>query len=174
MARVGSRTASSPQPAPRMVGWREWVALPTLGLPAIMAKIDTGARTSALHAFYVDPYEVGGLSRVRFGIHPLQGRHDVVVDCAADIVDWRRVTDSGGHREMRYVIAAPITLGDMTWPAEFTLTNRDDMAFRLLIGRTAMHGRLVVDPRRSYLMGRLPIAAYAVRRRVRARVPGRA
>ncbi|MSP81894.1 MAG: ATP-dependent zinc protease [Alphaproteobacteria bacterium] len=173
MARVDSRASTRLRPAPLTVGWREWVALPSLGLPAIKAKLDTGARTSALHAFYVDPYEVGGLHRVRFGIHPLQGRKDIVVDCAADIVDLRQVTDSGGHREMRYVIAAPLTLGDITWPVEITLTNRDDMLFRFLIGRTAMSGRLAVDPRRSYVIGALSTEAYGRRRPTPVRKRGR-
>jgi hypothetical protein len=171
MGRTGSKPDQRPRPAPALVGWREWAALPSLGLPAIKAKIDTGARTSALHAFYVDPYEARGLRRIRFGIHPLQGRTDVAVDCAADIVDYRQVTDSGGHRELRYVIEVPIALGGMTWPAEITLTNRDDMMFRLLVGRTAMAGRLMVDPRRSYVLGPLSIEAYA--RPSRAARPGR-
>ena len=174
MVAVGTKAGRRPRQAPLTVGWREWVALPTLGLPAVKAKVDTGARTSALHAFYVDAYEVGGLHRVRFGIHPLQARKDIVVDCAADIVDFRQVTDSGGHREMRYVIAAPITVGDMTWPAEITLTNRDDMMFRLLIGRTAMQGRLVVDPRRSYVLGAIPADVYPHRRRAPTRARSRA
>jgi hypothetical protein len=142
------------------IGWREWVALDTLRLPAIKAKIDTGARTSALHAFYVEPIEVGGRQRVRFGIHPLQGRTDIEVHCVADAVDYRQVTDSGGHREQRWVIAAPIRLGDRVWPIEITLTNRDDMMFRMLVGRTAMGRRLVVDPGRSYVLGQADAGVY--------------
>lgn len=136
-----------------VVGWREWVALDSLRLPAIKAKMDTGARTSALHAFYVEPVSIAGRQRVRFGIHPLQGRTDIEVHCVADAVDFRQVTDSGGHREMRWVIAAPIRLGGASWPIEVTLTNRDDMMFRMLVGRTAMGRRITVDPARSYILG---------------------
>lgn len=141
------------------VGWREWVALGSLGLPAIKAKMDTGARTSALHAFYVEPVEVGRKRMVRFGIHPVQRRKDIEVNCVAEIVDYRSVTDSGGHREMRYVIRAPLSVGGRTWPVEITLTNRDDMMFRMLVGRTAMRA-LVVDPRRSYVTGALSTDCY--------------
>ena len=144
-----------------VVGWREWIALETLRLPAIKAKMDTGARTSALHAFYVEPVRVGGRDRVRFGIHPLQGRTDVEVHCVADTVDYRQVTDSGGHREMRWVIAAPIRLGDLSWPVEITLTNRDDMLFRMLVGRTAMGRRVIVDPARSHVLGQPERGVYA-------------
>ncbi len=160
--RTGSRVPAL------VVGWREWVALEALGLPAIKAKIDTGARTSALHAFYVEPITIDGRTRVRFGIHPLQGRTDVEVNCVADAVDHRRVTDSGGHREMRWVIRSPIRVGTETWPIEITLTNRDDMMFRMLIGRTAMTRGLVVDPARSYVLGKPSAIPY--RRRPRTRV----
>jgi len=159
-----SRTRAA---APKLaVGWREWVALGSLGLPAIKAKMDTGARTSALHAFYVEPVEVGRKRMVRFGIHPVQRRRDIEVNCVAEIVDYRPVTDSGGHREMRYVIRAPLTVGERTWPVEITLTNRDDMMFRMLVGRTAMRANIVVDPRRSYVLGVLSTDCYG---RTRAR-----
>ena len=149
------------------VGWREWVAIDALRLPAIKAKFDTGARTSALHAFYVEPITVGGYWRVRFGIHPLQRRRDVEVHCVAEAIDHRQVTDSGGHRELRWVIEAPVRLGVQAWPIEITLTNRDDMMFRMLIGRSAMGAHLVVDPRRSYVLGRPRPGLYGRRRRRR-------
>lgn len=152
-----------------IVGWREWVAIPALNLPAIKAKIDTGARTSALHAFYVEPDEANGASRVRFGIHPVQRRKDIAVHCEADILDQRVVSDSGGHRELRYVIEVEVTLGGNAWPVEVTLTDRDSMQFRMLLGRTAMRGRILVDPARSYRAGRLRrkevLRAYALDRR---------
>lgn len=142
---------SSPE---TVIGWREWVALPELGLPAIKAKIDTGARTSALHAFYVEPFRRRGKELVRFGIHPLQRRESIVVHCKAAVADRRRVSDSGGHHEMRFVIETSIAVADETWPIEITLTNRDTMMFRMLLGRTAMAKHVVIDPARSYLSGR--------------------
>lgn len=136
-----------------MLGWREWVSLPELGIPHIKAKVDTGARTSALHAFEIEAFEERGVQRVRFRIHPIQHDNATVLECTADVVDRRNVRDSGGHQEMRWVIGADIVLGPHRWPAELTLTSRDDMLFRMLLGRTAMAGRAVVDPGRSYLVG---------------------
>ena len=137
-----------------LVGWREWVQLGTLGLTPIKAKIDTGARTSALHAFEVRPFEENGVQRVEFKIHPQQRNNEKVVVCLADVVDQRVVADSGGHKENRWVIETPITMGGDTWPIEITLTSRDDMRFRMLLGRTAMKDRIQVDPSSSYLLGR--------------------
>jgi len=134
-----------------LFGWREWVELPELGLRHIKAKIDTGARTSALHAFDVEHYVDGGQKRVRFRVHPKQHDDDTVVDCAADVIDKRSVKNSGGQETRRWVIETPIRVGDFEWPAEITLTARHDMAFRMLIGRTAMHGVATVDPSRSYV-----------------------
>ena len=148
-----------------VVGWREWLALPDLGLPAIKAKIDTGARTSALHAYFVEPFDKGGLEHVRFGIHPLQKRTDIEVICEALVSDRRWVSDSGGHRELRYVIEAPVHMGDAVWPVEITLTSRDSMLFRMLLGRTAIKGRMMVDPARSYVAGKLSRYVYFPRRR---------
>jgi hypothetical protein len=136
------------------VGWREWLAFPDLGIAQIKAKVDTGARTSALHAFFVEPYEQHGSPMVHFGVHPLQRRDDVVRECHAAVVDHRWVSDSGGHRERRYVILTTLVLGPHSWSVELTLTNRDDMRFRVLLGRTAMRGRLLINPASSYLVGR--------------------
>jgi hypothetical protein len=152
---VSSASIGSPSDGtPLTVGWREWLAFPELGIEEIKAKVDTGARTSALHAFFVEPYQESGTAMVHFGVHPLQRRDDVVRECRAAVVDRRWVTDSGGHREQRYVILTTLVLGSHSWPVELTLTNRDDMRFRVLLGRTAMRGRLIINPASSYLVGR--------------------
>ncbi|MDQ2077600.1 ATP-dependent zinc protease [Marinimicrobium sp. ABcell2] len=135
------------------IGWREWVNLPGLGAVVTKAKIDTGARTSALHAYYVEPFRRDGKNWVRFGLHPLQGDKDTAVDCEAPVVDRRQVTDSGGHREMRYVIATPVQLGAARFDVEVTLTDRENMRFRMLLGRTALKARFLVDSNRSFLLG---------------------
>lgn len=136
-----------------VIGWREWVALPALGITHIKAKTDTGARTSALHAFYVEPFQQGGIPWLRFGIHPLQKRSDRVIECSAPVADRRIVIDSGGHPEQRYVIETPVRVGAIEFPIELTLTNRDTMRFRMLLGRVALQERFLVDPSASYLTG---------------------
>ena len=133
------------------LGWREWVGLPELGLPELKAKVDTGARTSTLHAFELDTFSEGGIPKVRFKIHPQQKNSQVVVCCVANVIDERFVTDSGGHREQRLIIGTLLTIGPWSWPIEMTLTGRDNMMFRMLLGRTAIRGTCLVDPGRSYL-----------------------
>lgn len=135
------------------IGWREWCSLPELNIHNIKAKIDTGARTSALHAFFVEPYTEKGRQMVRFGVHPIQKRDDIQIVCSSPVKDFREVSDSGGHREMRYVIETPVKLGERIWLIEMTLTNRDSMKFRMLLGRTAMTGMQVL-PDRSFVFGR--------------------
>lgn len=136
---------------PLRVGWREWLSLPDLQIPCIKAKIDTGARTSTLHAFRVDTYTEHGKTKVRFDIHPRQYSTKKVITCATDLADVRWVTDSGGHKEQRCVILTMAVLGSYRWPIEITLTNRDDMRFRMLLGRTAMRDRFIVEPGASFL-----------------------
>lgn len=137
-----------------ILGWREWVSLPELGIDRIKAKVDTGARTSALHAFDVELVEVDGQKIVKFNLHPKQRDLETVVECQAPLLDEREVRDSGGHSEMRYVIETQVAIGNSVHTAEVTLTNRDSMGFRMLIGRKLMEGVYLVDPEKSYLMGK--------------------
>lgn len=138
----------------KVIGWREWLCLPGLNVPAIKAKIDTGARTSALHTSFIEPFADNGVDKVRFGIQPLQKIEKVEVICEALVLDERSVTDSGGHREMRFVIEAEVELLGECWPIEITLTTRTGMRFRMLLGRTALEERFIVDPGSSYLGGK--------------------
>ncbi|BCS86908.1 ATP-dependent zinc protease family protein [Pseudodesulfovibrio sediminis] len=139
---------------PKMIiGWREWLALPDLAVPAIKAKVDTGAKTSALHAFDISPFEEDGMQFVSFNIHPLQGNDDIEIPCKAPLVDRRKVMNSGGQSQKRYVIATTLQIAGRSWPIELTLTNRDEMKFRMLLGRNAMSGRLIVDPHLSMQAG---------------------
>lgn len=136
------------------VGWREWLTLPELGIERIKAKIDTGARTSALHAFAITPFKINGGHFIHFKIHPIQRCTDYVTECTAKVLDIRWVTDSGGHRERRYVINTIIRIGQTAWPVEVTLTNRDTMNFRMLLGRTALKNKLLVNPALSFVMSK--------------------
>lgn len=138
-----------------VIGWREWVALPELGISKIKAKVDTGARTSALHAFSIEPFIDNGKSRIRFDIHPLQHNTDQVITCTADVIDKRLVTDSGGHTEARYVIQTPIIIAGQKWAIEITLTERENMLFRMLLGRSALRKRFIVNPARSFVSTRV-------------------
>ena len=134
-----------------VIGWREWISLPDLGIDQIKAKIDTGARTSALHAFALYPFTEENKQKIRFEIHPLQ--HDIkkTISCVAEVIEKRWVTDSGGHKEERYVIETPMILAGQTWLIEITLTERENMLFRMLLGRGALRKRFMINPGRSFL-----------------------
>ncbi len=140
--------------SPNLIGWREWVSLPEFGIHRIKAKIDTGARTSALHAFCVKIIEgASQKKKVCFIMRPYSRCFpQKKVKCTAELVDIREVTDSGGHKERRCVIRTPIIIGQQHWSIEITLTSRDNMRFKMLLGRTALRGRFIVEPSRSYLI----------------------
>lgn len=139
------------QKNPTIIGFREWISLPNLELPALKAKIDTGAKTSSLHAFEIKLVRRGGKPYVRFKVHPIQKNQDVVVICRAPLIDRRVVTDSGGHKELRYVINTTIQMGTHKKVIELTLTNRESMKYRMLIGREALK-QFYIDPSQSYLL----------------------
>ena len=134
----------------RLVGWREWVALPQLKIAAIKVKVDTGATTSAIHADDVTFYRSQGRDMVRFKIFPLQRSSRGAIEVHAEVFDRRMVKSSNGKSELRPVIVTDLEIFGDRWPIEVTLTNRDMMGFRMLLGREALKGRLVVDPERSY------------------------
>ena len=153
-------------PSNTIVGWREWVSLPGLGVPWIKAKVDTGARTSALHAFDLEEFERGGEVWVRYSVHPWQDSDEDAVDCESRVVDRREVRSSSGHAEERYVVQLDVSLCKHVVDAEVTLSKRDEMGFRMLVGREALCQGFLVDPSRSYLGGRPKVS---VRRRNRGR-----
>ncbi len=156
-------------PGPRLpvAGWREWVALPELHIRWIKAKVDTGARSSTLHAVDVERFDRDGAPWVRFAVHPYQHDPRTTVRCEAPLVDERRVRSSAGHEEHRPVVATQLRIGASAYPIELTLTNRDAMGFRMLLGRQALRGRYVVDAGGSYLAAKRP--PRAVRHRHRRR-----
>lgn len=139
-----------------IIGWEEWCGLPDLGLPVIKAKIDTGAKTSALHAYDIERFKKAGTDYVRFKIHPLQRNNVLEKTCEAPLIDRRGVTSSNGEREKRFVILTRIVFPENTIEAELTLTSRHNMAFRMLMGREALRkAKFVVDAGRSYLLGKV-------------------
>ncbi|MBB63898.1 MAG: ATP-dependent zinc protease [Waddliaceae bacterium] len=137
-----------------LIGWREWCVCSQLDIPAIKAKIDTGAKTSSLHAANIVPFKKGDNKYVRFLVHPLQGHAEVELECEALVIDYRGVMSSNGHIENRYVIRVEMQLGTLKWPIDLTLSNRDPLKFRMLLGRDALSGHFMIDPYRSYLQGK--------------------
>lgn len=150
----GATPAPSPPKPLAVIGWREWVGLPALGVERVKAKVDTGARTSALHAINIHYVTRHGRVYVRFDLHPLQRDAKQVVSCEAALVEERYVTDSGGKRTLRPVIVTDLAIFGQKHPAELTLISRDEMGFRMLLGRQALKGRYVVDSGHSFLGGR--------------------
>ena len=142
-------------PSKVLIGWQEWASLPKLNIPAIKTKIDTGAKTSALHASEIYPFHRHGVKYVHFLVHPIQASLKYETVCTAIVVDERMVKNSGGQKELRYVIKTPIMLGLMIWDIEITLTNRDLMRFRMLLGRDALKGHSLVDPGKILYQGKL-------------------
>jgi hypothetical protein len=140
------------------VGWAEWIAIPELDIPYIAAKIDTGARTSCLHTFCVEPFKKDGENWLRFGLHPIKGNSEVEVWRELKALEQRNVTDSGGHTEERWVVEVDLAIGGNTYRAEMTLTNRDNMAYRMLLGRTAMKDAIRVNPGGKWLCGQPKLA----------------
>lgn len=136
-----------------VIGWREWIGLPELGLPPIKAKIDTGAATSSLHAFDVFRFRRGTTRYVRFSVHPLQRSHDDSQLIEAEVIEDRRIKSSNGQVEERPVIQMDLQIHNRVWTADVTLTNRDEMGFRMLLGREALRKRFLIDPGRSFLAG---------------------
>lgn len=138
-----------------LIGWQEWCTLPKLHIPAIKAKIDTGAKTSALHAAEIHPFHRHGELYVHFVVHPLQRTLKFETHCTALVIDQRTVMNSGGHKELRYVITTVIKLGQMSWNIEMTLTNRDPMKFRMLLGRDALKDHVIIEPGKILCQGKL-------------------
>jgi len=142
------------KPSLPVIGWREWVGLPELGIKRIKAKVDTGARSSSLHAFDVQEFERDGDKWVRFKIHPKQRTNDKVVEAEAKVLEFRPVRSSSGKATVRPVIITNVQVLDVTVPVELTLANRDEMGFRMLLGREAFRRRFLVDAGKSYFGGR--------------------
>ncbi len=140
------------------IGWREWVGLPDLGVDAVKAKVDTGARTSAIHAFGIQPFAIDGVEWVRFQLHPRQRSRLPTVTCESPVHDRRLVRSSNGQQQSRIVIKTHLEMGGASWPIELSLASRDELGFRMLIGRKGLGKKVLIDPSRSYLTGKRSIA----------------
>jgi hypothetical protein len=141
----------SPRKPKPLIGWREWVAFPALENRSIKAKVDTGARSSALHAFDIEIFQSGEQEMVRFKVHPIQNDARTTVEGVAPLIDRRPVRSSAGQTTIRPVVAIEIELAGERWPIELTLTRRDAMGFRMLLGRQAVRRRFQIEPARSFL-----------------------
>lgn len=147
-------TRKAPRPEPAIVGWREWIALPGLGIPRIKAKLDTGARSASLHAYDIRRFRRKGTSMARFRVHPVQRDFKTTVEAEAPVVGQRKVRSSSGQVSIRWVIETDLELLGRVYPVEITLTRRDEMGFRMLLGRQALRHHFIVDPGRSFAAGR--------------------
>lgn len=154
------------------LGWEEWVSLPEISIPAIKAKVDTGARTSALHAVAIEPFGTEKNPQVRFIMHPNPSDPTLEVVCSAKVIDKRNVTSSNGATELRYIISAMISIGGQIWPTEISLSNRETMGYRMLIGRSALKGNVTVNPGASFQQ---PVLNYDVykKRQLKKNIPKR-
>lgn len=140
-----------------IIGRSEWCAFPDLHVAAIKARVDSGAKTSSIHAFNIETFERDDAPWVRFEVHPLVNDLDITIVCEQAVADKRLVKSSSGEAESRYVIRTPIQLAGKVWEVDLTLSNRDSMGHRMLLGREAMNGRLIIDPSLSCTQGRMKI-----------------
>ena len=139
-----------------IIGWKEWCSIPDIGIPAIKVKVDTGAKTSCIHAYDIERFDDNGVKSVRFKVHPLQKNERLEIECSAPLYDYRNVTSSNGEREKRYVIKEPLILGSQTHDIEITLSSRHEMQFRMLLGRDALtQFQVVVDTTKSFTRGKI-------------------
>lgn len=145
---------AKPRKSKKSIGWREWLAIPDLGVHEIKAKVDTGAKTSALHAEEIRYFRKGSRRFVRFKIRPYQRNSKIEIAAKADLVEKRPVRSSSGHESLRPVISVPILMAGEMFRIQLTLVNRDMMGFRMLLGREALKGRFLIDPDRSFILGR--------------------
>lgn len=139
-----------------IIGWRETIALPELGINQIKVKIDTGARSSALHTFHVEEFQRDGKQMLRFQVHPYQKNNKETITTEAELLEYRQIRNSGGHAQIRPVVLTTVKLGEQQWQIELTLTNRDVMGFRMLLGRQAIRNHFLVDPGKSFLQSHHP------------------
>ncbi len=168
-----SPMTSTPPPHSLQFGWEEWVSLPDIGVPAIRAKVDTGARTSALHAFDIETFGTASKPKVRFTLHPIPGRDDLIIPCSAPIIDRREISSSNGEKELRYVISSTLRVDNDEWPIEITLTNRATMASRMLLGRTALKDHISIVATDRFLQPELSYDVYHTAK-MRSTAPKRA
>jgi ribosomal protein S6--L-glutamate ligase len=139
-----------------LIGWQEWCALPTLNVAYIKAKVDTGAKTSSLHAFNIEEFRRDRKKYISFDIHPIQDNDNIIITAKAMVTDERYVMSSSGHKEKRYVIETMLYLGNKKYNIELTLTNRDSLRFRMLLGRDALRSHCIIDPSKRSCIAKYP------------------